>query len=74
MVTLFGTSEASGVTGDDERESIVAAVVVDIDGDGEREGRQRLRYRTAGGHDDHLDEKMRQGMCLNKNAPNTTTD
>lgn len=36
MVTLFGTSEVSGVSGDDERESIVAAVVVvDIDDEDE---------------------------------------
>ena len=49
MVTLLGTSEVSGVSGDDERESIVTAVVIDIDGDGEHERRaQRRACRTAG--------------------------
>lgn len=43
MVTLLGTSEVSGVSGDDERESIVAAVVVDIEGDGGRKQRGQRR-------------------------------
>jgi hypothetical protein len=30
MVTLWGTSDVSGVSGDDERESMAAAVVGDI--------------------------------------------
>ena len=38
MVTLWGTSDVSGVSGDDERVSMVVAVVVDIDVDGEEQG------------------------------------
>lgn len=45
MVTLWGTSEVSGVSGDDERESIVSAVVVDIGNEG-GDGR-RARRRTC---------------------------
>ena len=37
MATLWGTSDVSGVSGDDERESMVSAVVVDIGGEGEHE-------------------------------------
>lgn len=37
MVTLRGTSDVSGVSGDDERESMVAAIVVDIGAGDERE-------------------------------------
>lgn len=43
MVTLCGTSDVSGVSGDDERESIVAAVVVDICDEREREQRAQRR-------------------------------
>lgn len=38
MVTLWGTSDVSGVSGDDERVSMVVAVVVDIDVNGEEQG------------------------------------
>ena len=45
MVTLLGASDVSGVSGDDERESMVAAVVVDIGDEGEH--KRRAQRQTS---------------------------